>query len=63
MIKKPICFLSAHPNCIDLVLTNEKEFFKNTNDLGVGVSFQMEKFKTELDQNLKSNTNFNIFQL
>ena len=38
MIKKPKCFQSAQSNCIDLILTNKKEFFKNSNVLEVGIS-------------------------
>ena len=30
LIKKPTCFQSAKQNCIDLILTNEKELFKNS---------------------------------
>ena len=30
LIKKPTCFQSSNPTCIDLILTNKKEFFKNT---------------------------------
>ena len=28
LIKKPACFQSTSPSCIDLILTNKKEFFK-----------------------------------
>ena len=27
LIKKPTCFRSSSPTCIDLILTNKKEFF------------------------------------
>ena len=27
LINKPICFQSTSPSCIDLILTNKKEFF------------------------------------
>ena len=30
LIKKPACFQSTSPSCIDLILTNKKEFFKNS---------------------------------
>ena len=26
LIKKPTCFQSTYPNCIDLILTNKKSF-------------------------------------
>ena len=37
-IKKPTCFQSVKPNCIDLILKNKKELFKNLNILEVGIS-------------------------
>ena len=30
LIKKPTCFQSTSPSCIDLILINKKEFFKNS---------------------------------
>ena len=38
LIKKPTCFQSSNPTCIDLVLTNKKDFFKNTGVIEVGIS-------------------------
>ena len=38
LIKKPTCFQSSIPTCIDLILTNKKEFFKNTDVIEVGIS-------------------------
>ena len=38
LIKKPTCFQYAKPNCIDLVLTNKKYLFKNSNILEVEIS-------------------------
>ena len=38
LIKKPTCFQSTSPSYIDLILTNKKEFFKNSNALEVGIS-------------------------
>ena len=37
LIKKPTCFQSTSPSCIDLILGNKKEFFKNS-VLEVGIS-------------------------
>ena len=37
-IKKPICFQSSNPRCIDLILTNKKEPFKNNDVFKVGIS-------------------------
>ena len=38
LIKKPTCFQYNSPSCIDLILTNKKEFFKISNVLQVGNS-------------------------
>ena len=38
LIKKPTCFQSTSSSCVDLILTNKKEFFKNYNILVVGIS-------------------------
>ena len=38
LIKKPTCFQSTSPSCIDFILTNKKEFFKNSNVLEVEIS-------------------------
>ena len=38
LVKKPTCFQSTSPSCIDLILTNKKEFFKKSNVLEVGIS-------------------------
>ena len=38
LIKKPTCFQSKNPSCIDLILANKKDLFKNSNVLEVGTS-------------------------
>ena len=38
LIKKPTCFQSFKPRCIDLILTNKKELFKNNDFFEVGIS-------------------------
>ena len=38
LIKTPTCFQSTSASCIDLILTNKKEFFKNSNVLEVEIS-------------------------
>ena len=52
LINKPTCFQSAKPNCIDLILTNKKELFKNSNVLEVGIlahrSFIVTALKSQL---------------
>ena len=61
LIKKPTCFQSAKPNCIDLILTNKKELFKNSNVLEVGISdhhsFIVTALKTQL---IKGNTKMKL---
>ena len=52
LIKKPTCFQSVNPRCIDLILTNQKNFFKNSNVIEVGISdhhsFIVTALKSEL---------------
>ena len=93
LIKKPTCFQSKNPICNDLILTNKKGLFKNSNVLEVGISdyhcliitalrsqlvkgnaktklyrdyseFNMDNFKAELDDELKSGvvTEYSNFQ-
>ena len=93
LIKKPTYFQSKNPSCIDLILTNKKDLFKNSNVLEVGISdhhsltittlksqlvkgnaktklyrdyseFNMDNFKAELDDKLKSGvvTEYSNFQ-
>ena len=38
LIKKPACFQSTSPSCIDFILTNKKEFLKNCNVSEVWIS-------------------------
>ena len=38
LVKKPTCFQSTSSSCIDLILANKMEFFKNSNVLEVGIS-------------------------
>ena len=47
LAKKPICFQSTSPNCINLILTNKKEFLK-TLILEVGISDQHKLIVTAL---------------
>ena len=35
LTKKPTCFQSTSPSCVDLVLTNKKEFFKTSKEVGI----------------------------
>ena len=38
LIKKPFCFQSSSPTCIDLTLKNNKELFKKTDVIEVRIS-------------------------
>ena len=38
LIKKPTCFQSSNPRCIDLILTNKKELLKNNDVFEVRIS-------------------------
>ena len=35
LTKKPTCFQSTSPSCVDLVLTNKKKFFKTSKEVGI----------------------------
>ena len=48
LIKKPTCFQSSNPTCIDLILTNKKEFFKNTDVIEVGIPNHHSLIATDL---------------
>ena len=92
-IKKPRCFHSKNLSCVDLILTNKKDLFNNSNLLKVRISdhhgwtitalkiqlvkgnaktklyrdyseFNMDNFKAELDDKLKSGvvTEYSNFQ-
>ena len=47
-IKKPTCFQSSNLTCIDLILTNKKELFKNTDVIEVGISDHQSLIVTSL---------------
>ena len=38
LIKKPTCYQSNTPSCIDLILTNRKNLFKLSNTFDTGLS-------------------------
>ena len=62
LIKKPTCFQSAKLNCIDLILTHEKELFKNSNVLQVGISDHHSFIVTALkSQLIKSNAKIKLY--
>ena len=63
LIKKPTCFQSSNPRCIDLILTNKKEIFKNNDAFEVGISdhhsFIVATLKSQL---LKGNTKTKLYR-
>ena len=54
LIKVPTCFQSANPICIDLILTNKKKFFKNSNVVEVGISDHYNLVRTTLKSHFDS---------
>ena len=48
LISEPTCFQSTNPTCIDLILTNQKGLFKNSNVLEVGIFDQYSFITTAL---------------
>ena len=94
LIKKLTCFQPSNATCIDLILTNKKEFFKNFDVIKVRISdhhslivtalkslllkgnaktklyrdyssFNIDHFKEDMGNNLKSNriTEYSHFQI
>ena len=62
-IKKPTCFQSTSPSCIDLILTNKKEFFKNSDVLEVGISDHHSLIVTALrSQLVKGNAKTKLYR-
>ena len=63
LINKPTCFQSAKPNCMDLILTNKKELFKNSNVLEVEISDHHSFIVTALkSQLIKGNAKMKLYR-
>ena len=63
LIKKLTCFQSTSPSCIDLILTNKKEFFKNSNVFEVGISDHRSLIVTALrSQLVKGNAKTKLYR-
>ena len=63
LMKKPTCFQSSNPSCIDLILTNKKELFKNNDVFEVGISENRSFIATTLkSQLLKVNAKTNVYR-
>ena len=57
LISSPTCFQSINPTCYDLLLTNQKDLFSNSNTCEVGISNQHHLVSTMLNKkNSKRNT-------
>ena len=62
LIKKPTCFQSKNPSCIDLILTNKKDLFKSSNVLEAGSSDHHSLIITALKRQLaKGNPKTKLF--
>ena len=63
LINQPTCFQSSNPRCIDLILTNKKELFKNNDVFEVGISdhhsFIIKALKSQL---LKGNAKAKLYR-
>ena len=63
LIKKPTCFQSLNPCCIDLILTNKKELFKNSDLFEVEISDHHSSIVTALkSQLLKGNPKTKLYR-
>ena len=63
LINRPTCFESANPISIDLILTNKKSLFKNSNFLEVGISDYHSFIATALKTQLtKGNAKMKIYR-
>ena len=63
LINKPTCFQSTNPTCIDLILTNKKSLFKNSNVLEVRISNHHSFITTALrSQLIKGNTKMKMYR-
>ena len=63
LINKPACFQSANPTSINLILTNKKTLFKNSNVLEVGISDHHSFITTALrTQVIKVNTTMKMYR-
>ena len=63
LINKPTCFQLANPTCIDLILTNKKSLFKNSNVLEVRISNHHSFITTALrSQLIKGNTKMKMYR-
>ena len=61
LINKPTCFQSTNPTCTDLILTNKKSVFKNSDVLEVGISDHHSLITTALrTQLIKGNAKMEV---
>ena len=63
LIKKPTCFQSSNPTCVDLILTKKKEFFKNADVIEVVISDHYNQIVRALESLLlKGNAKTKLYQ-
>ena len=63
LINKPTCFQSANPIYTDLILTNKKSLFKNSNVLELGISDHHSFITTALrTQLIKGNARMKMYR-
>ena len=63
LIKKPTFFQSKNLSCIDLILTNKKDFFKSSNVVEVGISDHHSFIITALESQLvKGNAKTKLYR-
>ena len=63
LIKKPTCFQSSNPRCINLILTNQEELFKKYDIFEVGISDHHSFIVTALkSQLLKGNAKTKLYR-
>ena len=61
LISSPTCFQSISPTCIDLTLTNQADFFSNSNTCEVGISDHHHLVSTMLNKKISKGSTKTLF--
>ena len=61
LISSPTCFQSINPTCIDLILTNQKDLFSNSNTCEVGISDRHHLVSTMLNEKISEGSTKTLF--
>ena len=61
LISSPTCFQSINPTCYDLLLTNQKDLFSNSNTCEVGISNQHHLVSTMLNKKISKRNTKTLF--